>query len=247
MIREKLTFIKDNGQKIIGEAFIPDKTGKYPTVIFSHGFGSNYREFIHHGEGFNEEGLAVIFFDFCGGGLESLSDGKMTEMTPLTEVEDLECVLSETKKLPYVDCDRLSLQGESMGGFVSAIVASEHPEIKSLVLWYPAFVIPDDSKKRFAAGENVCFGMELSPKFNTDTMDLDIYGIIAGYKGPVHIIHGDEDPVVPISYSYKAVEAYDDAKLTVIKGAGHGYGGEDSDFARNTSIEFIMEVTDYER
>lgn len=239
MLREQLTFIKDNGQKIIGEVFRPDKEGKYPTVIFSHGFGSNYREFVHHGDGFVENGFVLIFFDFCGGGPLSLSDGKMTEMTPLTEVDDLECVLAGAAKLPYVDVNNICLQGESMGGFVSAIVASNHPEIKSLVLWYPAFVIPDDSKKRYKDGINDCFGMELSPKFNTDTMDMDIYSIIKKYTGPVHIIHGDKDPVVPISYSHKAIEVYNNAKLTIIKDAGHGYDGKDSDFARQTSIDFI--------
>ena len=49
-----------------------------------------------------------------------------------------------------VDSDQLFIQGESQGGFVGAYVAAQIPEkIKGLILWYPAFVIPDDAKRRF--------------------------------------------------------------------------------------------------
>lgn len=237
---ELLTFIKSNGQQIQGKAFIPDAAGRYPTVIFAHGFGGNYRGLEHHGEGFADDGIVCIFFDFCGGGVESLSDGKLTEMTPLTEASDLKTVVNEVCNLNYVDPDKLFLQGESMGGFVSAYVAAGMADrVKGLVLWYPAFVIPDDSRRRFEAGENSVFGMEICPDFNRVAMDIDIFDEITGYKGPVQIIHGDADPVVPISYSNRAVDVYDEAKLLVIPKAGHGFDGADSVLARETSINFI--------
>lgn len=242
MIEEEFTVIKKNGQRIVGKAFIPDKDGKtYPTVIFSHGFNENYRSFEHHGYGFAEAGIACIFFDFRGGGVESLSDGTLQEMTVLTEIEDLECVIDVVSEFAYVDTDRLFLQGESMGGFVSAYVAAQMPErIKALVLWYPAFVIPDDAKRRFENDENVCFGLELCPDFNKAAMNIEIFNIISGYTGSVKLIHGDQDPVVPISYSHHAVEVYSDASLTVIPGAGHGFEDKDSKNARDISIAFIM-------
>jgi len=242
MVIEKVTFIKDNGQKIVGEVYRPDNVKKYPTVIISHGFGSNYREFVHHADGFVSVGFACVFFDFCGGGLESLSDGQMTEMTPLTEVADLECVLRETIRLPYVDADKICLLGESMGGFVSAMVAANNRSVKSLILWYPAFNIPEDSKKRYLSCDNTCFGMELSPLFNMATMNIDIFEIISEYKGPVCIIHGNQDQIVPISFSHKAVEVYDNACLSIINGAGHGFYGKDSDSARNISIVHMKKV-----
>ena len=89
MMGERLAFQKKNGQKIAGKAYFAGVDKKYPTVIFAHGFGSNYRDLEHHGAGFAESGINCIFFDFCGGGLKSLSDGKMTQMTVLTEAEDL--------------------------------------------------------------------------------------------------------------------------------------------------------------
>ena len=133
-----------------------------------------------------------------------------------------------------------------MGGFVSAYVAAQMPEkIKGLVLWYPAFVIPDDSRKRVEDGDNTCFGLQLSPDFNTTAMNIDIYGVIANYHGPVKIIHGDKDFVVPLSYSEKAQRTYANAELDVIMDAGHGFEEEDSEAARRLSISFIGENSSY--
>ena len=63
---ERLAFQKKNGQKIAGKAYFAGVDKKYPTVIFAHGFGSNYRDLEHHGAGFAESGINCIFFDFCG-------------------------------------------------------------------------------------------------------------------------------------------------------------------------------------
>lgn len=68
-------------------------------------------------------------------------------MTVGTECEDLETVIDCVKELDYVDPGRIFLQGESMGGLVSALVAARRPEnIRAQVLWYPAFVVPEGAK-----------------------------------------------------------------------------------------------------
>lgn len=139
-----------------------------------------------------------------------------------------------------VDSDQLFIQGESQGGFVGAYVAAQIPEkIKGLILWYPAFVIPDDAKRRFEENDNTCFGQQLSPDYNKVAKDIDIFNVITGYKGPVVIIHGESDNCVPISYSEHAEKVYDNVKLIRISSAGHGFDGKDSQFAREQSIEFI--------
>ena len=240
MFEHELTIEKINGQKIVGKIFIPEKgLQKYPAVIFSHGFNENYRQLEHHAADYAESGIASIMFDFCGGGTDTLSDGRLDQMTILTEADDLEAVIDAVLKLDFIDSDRLFLHGDSMGGFISAYVAARLPElIRALVLWYPAFVIPDDAKRRIETGDNICFGLEISPDF-ARTSDIDIFGIISKYTGPVKIIHGDKDPVVPYTYSERAVSVYKDAELTILSGAGHGFGEEDDRTARAESIEFI--------
>ncbi|MBP3279409.1 MAG: alpha/beta hydrolase, partial [Butyrivibrio sp.] len=127
-IKEELEVTKENGRVIRGVIYRPDGEGSFPTVIFAHGFGSNYRELMHHGAGYAENGIVCVFFDFCGGGMESASDGAMQEMTVMTEAADLVAVMESVKCLPYVNKDSLYLQGESQGGLVSAIVGRAYTE-----------------------------------------------------------------------------------------------------------------------
>ena len=225
---------------IRGLIYRPDAEGKFPIAIFSHGFGSNYRELMHHGSGYAESGIVCVFFDFCGGGMESTSDGTMQEMTVMTEAADLVAVVESVKCFSYVDPDAIYLQGESQGGFVSAIVGRAYTEdIKGLILWYPAFVIPDDSKRRLESGDMDVFGLKLSPDYNKVAADIDVKDLQTGFGKPVLILHGNKDDVVPTEYSRTAAVNYGYATLKEIKGAGHGFDGKDSDMAREASIAFI--------
>lgn len=240
---EEMIFDRQDGKKIRGRMYLPKRREqKLPLVIFCHGFGSNFRELMHHGKGFAEAGIGCLFFDFCGGGTESSSDGSMAEMTVDSECLDLKTVLARVKELDYVDSRRIFLHGESMGGLVTALVAAQCPEdIRGQVLWYPAFVIPDGARKRHAAGEREVFGIRLGEDFDREAMDIDVYARIPAYSGPVLMIHGDSDPVVPLSYSRRALSVYGDARLIVIPGAGHGFDGGNSHAAREHSIAFIRE------
>lgn len=240
IIKENLEISKENGLVIRGLVYRPDADGAFPTVIFSHGFNSNYRELMHHGEGYAENGLVCIFFDFCGGGMESESDGSLQDMTVMTEAADLVAVLEAAKCFSYVDPEKIYLQGESQGGFVSAIVGRAYNEdVKGLILWYPAFVIPDDAKRRIELGESSIMGIELSPYYDNAAKDIDVKDLQLGFGKPVLIIHGNKDEVVPIEYSRTAAANYGYATLKEVKGAGHGFEGKDSEMAREVSIDFV--------
>ena len=127
-----------------------------------------------------------------------------------------------------------------MGGYVSSYVAATIPdEIKCLIPWYPAYVISDDSRKRIETEETDVFGLQVSPDFDRVAMGIDIMNMIAGYKGPVKIIHGDADSIAPISYSERAVKVFENASLLVIPGAEHGFKDPENEIARRTTVDFI--------
>lgn len=56
-----------------------------------------------------------------------------------------------------------------------------------------------------------------------DIWDYDVYEEIGNYTDKVLLMHGNADSIVPISYSERAAETYEDADYYVIDGATHDY------------------------
>lgn len=246
-----LEFRNGKGQMIRGRMWLPEGAGedgrRYPLAVFAHGFGSNYRELMHHGQGFADRDICCFMFDFCGGGPESLSDGDMMEMSVVTECADMECVLREMAELPYIDENAIFLMGESQGGLVAALTGAKYPEkVRGLILWYPGLGIPDKARRFFPDGvpdTKSCgelYGKEVGRAYYADVYDMDPYAMIGAFRGPVQIIHGDCDEIVPLFISERAMGLYKNASLLVLKGAGHGFEFPDNQTARETSIEFIL-------
>lgn len=234
-----------DGKTIRGKVYIPDgRKRRFPTVIFCHGFGGNYRELAHHGVGLAESGICCILFDFCGGGSESTSDGTMLEMSVKTERDDLLCVWERVKRFSFVDKKRLFLMGESQGGFVAAYAADGlQREVCGLILWYPAFQIPEAVRATCENGipdDYEVFGLRIGQAYAVDAMDLKPYERMAYFKKPVLMIHGDRDGIVPFSYSERAVKAFPRARLEPIVGADHGFDGADCVRARELSRDFVL-------
>lgn len=240
--------VDDDGTNIYARVYLPtEKKDSYPTVIMSHGIGGTYENCEPYAKQFAAGGVAVVAFDFQGGGPASQSDGEMVDMSTLTEAQDLECVTSAVKELDYVDASQLFLLGESQGGFVSAYAAAQHPEdYKAVVLFYPAFVLQDDAWAKFPNGPQDApeveeiYGIQVGKQSYIDNMSFDIYEVIGNYKGDVLIVHGEQDPVVPMSYSERALETYESAELVTIPGAEHGFRGDDIQTAGTEALDFVL-------
>ena len=233
---------------IRGKFYIPDENGSnvakpYPTAVSCHGYGANYRLLEQHGRGMAQEGICCLLFDFCGGGPESYSDGSMLEMSVKTERDDLLCVFEALKSYDFVDKDRLFLMGESQGGYVAgtgAILLQD--SIAGLILWYPAFMIPEYTEKHAAEGfpdTLEIMGHTIGRIYGEDAIKEHPYQDMPSFKKDVLIIHGDRDDIVPLEYSKKALCTYPHAKLEIMPGAYHGFMDRDSDRARKLSISFI--------
>lgn len=236
---------RDDNQ-IYGVVYVPQGAGeKMPTVIFSHGFGGNYQVETPYAEALAAKGYVVYCFDFCGGSPGSRSDGSTLEMSVFTEQADLEAVIRMMQEQPYVDNSNIFLMGTSMGGAVSAVTAAANEDvIQGAILLYPAFVLVDDANEQFQSTEDIPdtyyhLWMTVGRIFAEDLLDYDIYGAIAAYKKDVLLIHGDADSIVPLSYSEKALEAYDSASLEVLPGAGHGFYGDDFTQAVEWTLAYL--------
>lgn len=222
--------LKNGERDIYGILYRPaGRKRRWPTVILSHGFGGCTGNCVPYAEIFAAHGFACYVFDFRGGGSASRSAGQTTEMSVLTEAADLDAVLSQIRALPCVDTRRVFLWGESQGGFVSAYVAAQRPnDVRGLILFYPAFVLQDAIRAQFPNPSDIpetAFIMDnwIGAVYAHDALSFDIYEVMGGYRGDVLIVHGDQDAMVPLSYSQRAQQVYASAELKVIPGGCHGF------------------------
>jgi len=235
---------------IRGTEYLPIEGEIHPAAIVCHGFMAFQDTVRQYTKLLAELGYAAYCFDFCGGSVvKGKSDGKTTEMSVLTEVQDLEAVIQYVQNLPYIS-DELLLMGCSQGGFVSALTAAKHPGMVSkLVLFYPAFCIPDDAragKMMFAKFDPNqipelihCGPMKLGRCYPADVIHMDPFEEIKSYTGPVLLVHGTKDNIVDIRYSDKAVSAYSQSVVyQIIDGGGHGFQGKFDAEAMNALREF---------
>ena len=206
-----------------------------PVAIVCHGFMAWQDTVRQYAKELARMGYCAYCFDFCGGSVmkKGKSDGETTDMSVLTEVQDLKAVIEYVQSLPYTG-NELLLMGCSQGGFVSALVAAKHPELVSkLVLFYPALCIPDDARagKMMLAKfdpKNIperinCGPMKLGRCYPADVIGMDPIKEISTYHAPVLIVHGTKDKIVNPDYSRRAQKAYPNAKLHIIEGGAHGF------------------------
>lgn len=210
------------------------ETEKCPMVILMHGIFSsgNIVPIPALARELADNGIASIRFDFGG---HWRSEGEMQQMTIGKEIEDALAMWEYAKTLPYVS--EIGLLGHSQGGVVASMTAgileSRGEKPAGLVLIAPGSVVQEACRNgRFFGAEFnpadppefvKCFGiMKLGREYILSTQDLDIYGTAKGYTGPVRLIHGSKDTIVPMSCSERYVETYGDrSELIVVEGENH--------------------------
>lgn len=243
-------WIDNNGQKIYGEAYIPVTDGRVPLVIHSHGMGTNHEAGASYGKKYASRGIALYAFDFRGGSNsnnENLSDGSTTEMSVLTEADDVSAILAAAKTWDFVDPNRIFLEGGSQGGLVTAIAGVQHQdEVAGLILHYPAFGMHDimnDGRSIEDVPETMNLGGLLVGRiFIQDLWSYDVRDDIPYFDKPVIIIQGGDDNLVRPEITYAAYELYPNAEYHVIEGAGHGFSGAEHDEATEYGLDFIYRV-----
>lgn len=217
-----------NGKDIYARAFVPDVEGRVPLVIFSHGLGANVEHEEEVQKTLAKAGIAVFSFEFAGGSSSSnpMSEGLTTEMSVLTEVQNLKDAIRIASGLEYADPQKIYLMGSSQGGLVTALTAEEVTNIQGLFLFYPAFSLPDDIRSSFPKLDEVpetfnLLGTKIGKKYITDIYDMDPYANLDELLMPVHIYHGKDDNIVPLTASQKAMKRLKNARLTTLEDTGH--------------------------
>ncbi len=232
-----------NDQELYVEAYIPDTDDEnYPTVIISHGLSLDHTFMKEYAQKLLKHNIASILFDFRGGGYDSKSDGKISDMSILTEIDDMNAVIDLALSCDFVDKDQIYLAGHSQGGLVSTLVAPKRvDQIQNLFLFAPAFVITDDVNNIDDMREDSI--MTLMPEYLGDTYingakTINLYDDVVSYPKRVYIFHGRKDKRVPVNYSIEANQVYDNSELIIYEDQQHRF----DDSTKDLVVDKIADV-----
>jgi pimeloyl-ACP methyl ester carboxylesterase len=79
----------------------------------------------------------------------------------------------------------------------------------------------------------------LGKEFFTSMRQFHVYDNIGSFSGPVLILYGDRDGIVPLSACQKAAKEYAQAKIVILPGEGHGFSPSGAKTAMEKAFEFM--------
>ena len=207
----------------------PSADYRGPIAVLMHGFMANKKlePLKSIANELESRGIASLRFDFDGHGE---SEGRFRDMTVLTELEDARRVIDYVRRAGAYDS--IALVGHSQGGVVAGMLAGElGDEIKALVQLAPAAVLKDDALQGVLMGKHydpsnppetlTVFFHRVGKGYFLAAQSLPIYEQSSLYKGPVLLIHGTKDRIVPHSYSEKYNQVYSNSILQLYEGENH--------------------------
>jgi dipeptidyl aminopeptidase/acylaminoacyl peptidase len=125
----------------------PQGEGPFPAIVIFHGApgGRGMEQLVgwsrgDHGgpvwERFLQEGFVVAVADYRGGDFNLMN--QPSDLPLVTAIDDGLAVVDHVAALPYVNPDRVSVYGVSLGGNLALFLASEKPTLHTVVVGAPA-------------------------------------------------------------------------------------------------------------
>jgi pimeloyl-ACP methyl ester carboxylesterase len=151
--------------------------GRQPVMIFGHGNGEVTDYWVSALDGFRERGIGVLLVEYPGYGRSTGSPSERSIRTAMDAAYD------RIVQDPRVDRSRIFGFGQSLGGGAICLLAKDRP-LRALILlstfpsldiftasyWAPSFLLRDH---------------------------FDNLSTVAHFAGPVLVIHGREDRLIP--------------------------------------------------
>jgi len=239
---------------ILVDVFYQATNQAKPIVIFAHGYKGfkDWGAWNLMAKAFAKAGFFFIKFNFSHNGgtaeqpidfpdLEAFGNNNFSkELDDLTTVIDWITDNKTFKK--EVNPSNISLIGHSRGGGIVLIKASEDKRIKKVI----SLAGVSDYKSRFPTGEILEYWKQQGVtyitngrtqqqmphyfQFYTNFIEnedrLTIKRAVKNLTIPYLIIHGDEDPTVPLFEAKKLQEWHPKSSLKIIKGTNHVFGAQ---------------------
>lgn len=252
--------ILDNG--VSGTIHLPAGEGPFPAVLMLHGFGSSKDEVGNmYGDlaaQLGAAGIASLRIDFQGFGK---SDGDTGNTTIDGQVSDALNAAEWLNDQPWVDPERIGLQGFSLGGGDAIIAAAQRPDLfKSLATWSSVGDFNTDfsgemyDSARALAAEYGVVGMDLG--FRTialrqaffDSMNnYNLAELIATYPGAYYTIAGENDFSAAYAEAFADAAPGEPSRAWIVPGGDHIFGVLSGDPAMSqeviaSTVEWFVET-----
>lgn len=230
--RDAIVYTSD-GLKIFGVIHRPTAAATHsrPGVVMYHGFMAAkfqppHRIFVQLAEALAQVGIVSLRIDLPGRGD---SEGNSIDLTVEGDLHAAHTAIDVLAEQPDVDPERLGLVGISWGGTLAATLAGHDRRVAGTVLWSNA---PGDALDWKPAlqdfGERKAaevFGNLIGAQFYPGLRQLNPLEDLTRTRGPVLLIYGTNDEVVPSVEIERAQQRLTEAgtpnEVVGIEGADH--------------------------
>lgn len=235
----------------------------WPLVVMAHGHGGSRDEgggFARLADMLGERGIASVRMDFpgCGDSRESLRENTIDHM-----LADLAAAREFALGQAPLDATRTGLLGYSMGGRLAMLSLAEGFSYAAVVLWAPAAsngprdfhtflggVDRYNSYWKAAAQDGYTIittpwnqQQELSLAWFMGLEDSQPLAAMANYTGPLLVLHGETDEVIPATHSEPIAKVLLQSQRKVIPAGTHGLGFYDH--APSTASLVLSETVEF--
>ncbi|SFH88471.1 alpha/beta hydrolase [Bradyrhizobium sp. Gha] len=198
---EEHVLTTSDGEKVI-VWHVPPKPG-HAVVLFFHGNGDFLAGRVSRFEGITADGTGLVALSYRG---YAGSTGSPSEQGLLQDAAAAYAFATQR-----YDAARLVAWGFSLGTGVAVAIASGHP-VGKLILEAPYTSTVDVAASLFRF---VPIRLLMRDRFHSDER-------IGGFTVPLLIMHGTNDPAIPITFGERLFElAHEPKKLVRFPGGGH--------------------------
>jgi dipeptidyl aminopeptidase/acylaminoacyl peptidase len=206
---ESLTFISPDNKWNV-EAFLTfplnfDPNQKYPMVVNIHGgpHGQNGPSFNFRDQCFAAHGFAVLHVNYRGstGYGQAFADAVFGDQDGFEGMDVLYGLSAAMRRYPWIDHDRLGIEGVSYGGQLTAWLITQTAQFHAAI---PIAAITNFISYNYMTYYNQYEEMEWGYRpHQSNMMDVmwerSALKHVAAVKTPTMIQHGENDPDVPIA------------------------------------------------
>lgn len=249
-IQKNIILQNPETKPFLADAFIPEAEGKWPLLIFCHGY-KGYKDWGAWNlmaEKFAKNGFYFVKFNFSHNGttLENPTDFADLEAfgnnNYSKELSDLEAVINHFNQDEKVDATNITLMGHSRGGGICIIKATEDARIKNLIT-----LASIDSLDRFPSGEKLeqwrkegvyynynsrtkqqmPHNIQFLEDFEQHKERFDVQKALRNFIGKTLVLHGNEDEAVSFSAAKNLYSWARNSELVLMDKANHTFGAKE--------------------